>query len=289
MLTLNANAKINLTLDILGKREDGYHEVELILQTIALSDTLEITKIDKGVTMEIVNEVFGAETLPVDENNLAIRAANLMIKTQKLNSGVFLRLTKKIPIAAGLAGGSTDAAAVIRGMNQLFNLHLTTDELCDIGAEIGSDVPFCIVGGTCLAYGRGEKLKRLPDFPKVPIVLVKPRGAISTAWAYQTYDKEKTSDHPDTTAVCEAINIGDYKAVAEMMFNVLENVAVKKYPAIDVYKEKLLEAGAIAAMMSGSGTTVFGIAKTHEDAEKIADTLKDSGVQIFITETVGRY
>ena len=275
-------------MDILGKRSDGYHDVEMILQSIALADTIELSKIDRNVKLEIISEITGAETLPLDENNLIVKAAKLMIKTYKINSGVFIRLTKKIPIAAGLAGGSTDAAAVIRGMNELFNLHLTTDELCEVAAQIGSDVPFCVVGGTCLAYGRGEKLKRLSDLQNIPIVLVKPRGAIPTAWAYKTYDSDKSDEHPNNSEICEAINISDYEAVAELMFNVLERVAIKKYSAINTIKEKLFESGAIGAMMSGSGPTVFGIAKTQNEAKKIADSFKDSGYQIFVTETVGR-
>ena len=289
LLTINANAKINLTLDILGKRDDGYHDVELVLQSIALADTLELAKIDKGIKFEMnIENVAGGETLPTDENNLACRAAKIVIERYNLNEGVFIRLNKKIPITAGLAGGSTDAAAIIRGMNRLFNLRLTTNEMCELGAEIGSDVPFCIVGGTCLAYGRGEKLNRLADLPSIPIILLKPRGVISTAWAYNTYDSDKSSEHPDTTAICEAINLSDTEAVFELMFNVLERVAVKKYPAINTYKDKLLEAGAVAAMMSGSGPSLFGIAKSHDDAIRIANTFKESGVQVFVTETVGR-
>ena len=289
LLTISANAKINLTLDILGKREDGYHDVELVLQSIALADTLEFAKIDRGIKFEMYAEgVSGAETLPNDQDNLACRAAELVMDKCRLTSGVFIRLNKKIPIAAGLAGGSTDAAAVIRGMNKLFKLRLSIDEMCELGAEIGSDVPFCIVGGTCLAYGRGEKLKRLADLPNIPIVLIKPRGTIPTAWAYKTYDSDKSPDHPDTAAICEAINLSDKETVFKLMFNVLERVAIKKYPAINTYKDKLLEAGAAAAMMSGSGPSLFGIAKTHEDAVRIAGSFKDSGAQVFVTETIGR-
>ena len=289
LLTISANAKINLTLDILGKREDGYHDVELVLQSIALADTLEFAKIDSGIKFEMSAEgVSGAETLPNNEDNLAYRAAELMMNKYRLDSGIFIRLTKKIPIAAGLAGGSTDAAAVIRGMNKLFKLRMTIDEMCELGAELGSDVPFCVVGGTCLASGRGEKLERLADLPNIPIVLIKPRGVIPTAWAYKTYDSDKSPDHPDTAAICEAINLSDKEAVFELIFNVMERVAVKKYPAINIYKDKLLEAGAVAAMMSGSGPSLFGIAKTHNDAVRIAESFKDSGAQVFVTETVGR-
>ena len=289
MITINANAKINLTMDILDKRSDGYHEIKSIMQTIELADIIEIAKIDKGIKIDLdAAEVPGGETLPANEDNLAYRAAKAMIDEYNLNSGIFIRLQKKIPISAGLAGGSADAAAVIRGMNKLFDLHLSTDELCAVGEKVGSDVPFCIIGGTCLVYGRGEKLKRLPDIPPTPIVLVKPRGAIPTEWAYKTYDKDKSADHPDTDAICEALNIYDYEATFELLFNVFEHVAVKKYPAIVQYKEKMIEVGAVAAVMSGSGPTVLCVAKTQNDAINIAETFKDSGAQIFVTRTIGR-
>ena len=289
LLTISANAKINLTLDILGKRDDGYHEVELVLQSIALADTLELAKIDHGIDFNLdSSQLVGADSLPTDSSNLAVRAALIMQERFKLDSGISIRLIKRIPIEAGLAGGSTDAAAVIRGINRLFNLHLTTDTMCELGAEIGSDVPFCIIGGTCLATGRGEKLQRLADLPSIPLVLIKPRGAIPTAWAYKTYDSDKSSEHPDTKQICEAINLSDTKAVTELIFNVLERVAVKKYPAINSIKDKLIEAGAMAAMMSGSGPSIFAITKSNDDSRRIAELFKDSGAQVFVTETIGR-
>ena len=289
MLTVSANAKINLTLDILGKRDDGYHEVELVLQSIALADTLEFAKIDHGIDFHLdSSQLVGADILPIDSSNLAVRAAKLMQDNFKLDAGIFIRLIKRIPIEAGLAGGSTDAAAVIRGVNSLFNLRLTAERMCELGAEIGSDVPFCIIGGTCLASGRGEKLKRLADLPSIPIVLIKPRGAISTAWAYKTYDSDRSNEHPDTKQICEAINLSDTKAVTELIFNVLERVAIKKYPAISTIKDKLIEAGAIAAMMSGSGPSIFAITKSNEDSQRIAELFKDSGSQVFVTKTIGR-
>ena len=289
LLTISANAKINLTLDILGKCDDGYHEVALVLQSIALADILELAKIDHGIDFYLdSSQLAGADLLPTDSSNLAVRAALLMQKNFNLDSGIFIRLTKHIPIEAGLAGGSTDAAAVIRGVNKLFNLRLTMEKMCELGAEIGSDVPFCIVGGTCLATGRGEKLERLADLPSIPLVLIKPRGAIPTAWAYKTYDSNKSSEHPDTKQICEAINISDVTAVSELMFNVLERVAIKKYPAINTIKDRLIEAGAVAAMMSGSGPSIFAITKSNADSKRIAELFKDSGAQVFVTETVGR-
>ena len=290
MLTLNAYAKINLTLDILGTREDGYHEVAMIMQSIKLSDTVELEKLNSGIKFVLDDTNYiGSELIPADETNLAYRAAKAFMEHCGLKSGVFIRLTKKIPATAGLAGGSADAAAVIRGMNKIFNLRLPIEELCEIGAEIGSDVPFCIVGGTCLATGRGEQLKYLPDLPIMPIVLVKPRGIIPTGWAYKTYDANPSPEHPNTNEIQEAIMLGDYEAVTELLFNVLERVAVKKYPVITLYKEKMIEVGAIAALMSGSGPTVFGIAKTHDNAKEIAAAFDNSGAQVFITETIGRF
>lgn len=283
MITIEANAKINLSLDILSKRIDGYHEVELILQSIALADTLELAQIDSGIKFELVDG-FG---LPTDEKNLAYRAAQLMLNTYKIDSGVFIRLTKKIPVEAGLAGGSSDAAAVIKGMNQLFKLKLSINDMLKIAEQIGSDVPFCVIGGTCLAQGRGEILKRLPDLPTLHLVLLKPHYSISTAWAYKTFDEVKTAEHPNTNKLCEAISFSDTDTVCNLMFNVLEQVAIQKYQSIKTYKQKLIDEGCITAMMSGSGPSIFGVAKSKDDAFKIANSFKDSSLQVFVTETVG--
>ena len=182
-IEIQANAKINLTLDILGTRDDGYHEVAMVMQEVSLHDNLYMEKTDGGIELEIPGS-----DLPADNTNLCYRAAALLMEERGLNAGVKITLDKHIPIAAGLAGGSSDAAAVLKGMNQLYGLKLSEEKLCELGARLGSDIPFCIMGGTMLSTGRGEILERLPDFPEVDIVLAKPKVGVSTAWAYKTYD-----------------------------------------------------------------------------------------------------
>ena len=250
MLNELARAKINLTLDITGLRADGYHEVSMLMQTIELADDLTLRKTAGEISLRMdASGIVGGE---------------------------------KIPAAAGLAGGSADAAAVIRGMNQLYDLNLTERELCTIGARVGSDVPFCIVGGTCLAEGRGEILTRIAPMKKFSVILAKPEGEISTAWAYKTYDANPATVHPPNRAIIKQIEQGDYDAAFKNFSNVMESVALKKIPAIADCKRKMLAAGASVALMSGSGPTVFALTDNDLTAEKIAAALDD--VQIFITK-----
>lgn len=279
MLREFAWAKINLTLDILGVREDGYHEVAMIMQAIKLADELELKKISRGISLKIND----GENIPNDEKNLAWRAALEVQKFSGKNLGVAIELVKKIPSAAGLAGGSSDAAAVIRGMNRLYELNLTENELCEIGSRVGSDVPFCIIGGTCLAEGRGEILTPLAPIKKFSVVLAKPRGEISTAWAYKTYDENPATIHPPTQEIIRQLECGNYGAAFKNFSNVLEGVAVKKIPAIIDLKTKMFDAGASVALMSGSGPTVFALTDNDLIAEKIAASVEDA--QIFITKT----
>lgn len=274
-----ARAKINLTLDIKGLRADGYHEVSMIMQTIELADEVELKKISSGVELSMN----GGENIPSDEKNLAWRAAIEFQKFVGKDLGVSISLTKRIPAAAGLAGGSADAAAVIRGMNQLYETNLTESELCEIGGRVGSDVPFCIIGGTCLAEGRGENLTRLSPIKKFSVVLAKPDGEISTAWAYKTYDEAPAQIHPPNEKIIEQLKCGDYDAAFKNFSNVLETVALKKIPAIAEIKDKFLTAGARVALMSGSGATVFALTDDDLTAEKIAASVK--AAQIFITKT----
>lgn len=285
MISVDANAKINLTLDILGKRDDGYHEVSMVMQEISLHDTLHLEEIPAGIELEI-----SGSDLPADESNLCYRAARLVKDTCNLKAGVRIRLEKRIPVAAGLAGGSTDAAAVFKGMNDLFSLNITEEKLCDLGAELGSDIPFCILGGTMLATGRGELLKRLPDFAGVNIVLAKPMVGVSTAWAYKTYDAGYTGRHPDNEAMIKAIEQGDVSGVSNLLCNVLEGVTIKEHVIINTYKQAMLKAGALCSMMSGSGPTVFGIAPDETVAEAVAAQIKgiDAGAAVFTAKTVGR-
>ena len=282
-----ARAKINLTLDILGKREDNFHEVEMLMQTVELADVVELAEIDSGIKLQLdAAEIFGGENIPSDEKNLAWKAVVAVQNFCGKKFGVAINLQKKIPQAAGLGGGSSDAAAVIRGMNKLFNLRLSVKELCKIGAEVGSDVPFCVIGGTCLAKGRGEILTKLPDLKKFFVVLMKPRGEISTAWSYKTFDEipPEKINHPATAEIIKLLNFGEYENAFAKFKNVLEPVALKKFPAIDRYKEKMFESGAKFAMMSGSGPTIFALADDEVVAENIAKNLAGQGAQIFITK-----
>lgn len=288
LLTLSANAKINLTLDILGTREDGYHEVAMIMQEISLHDTLSMGKINQGISLTIVIE--GQQgTLPADESNLCWKAAALVQKEYNLQEGVEIHLTKRIPMAAGLAGGSADAAAVLKGMNHLFRLGMTEARLCELGARLGSDIPFCIMGGTMLATGRGEILTRLPSFPRLSVVLAKPPVDVSTAWAYKTYDAGYDGPHPDNEAMLEAIHGRDAHKAAGLLCNVLEGVTETEHPVIADYKRLMMEHGAMASMMSGSGPTVFGLVREKQQAWHLADTLKkyDGEAGVFVAETLG--
>lgn len=282
MLKEVARAKINLTLDIKGLRTDGYHEVSMIMQTIELADELELKKISGGVELSMdAKQIIGGEDIPKDEKNLAWRAALEFQKFCGKSLGVSISLIKRIPATAGLAGGSADAAAVIRGMNRLYEMNLTEDELCKIGEGVGSDVPFCIIGGTCLAQGRGERLTRLSPIKKFSVVLAKPRGEISTAWAYKTYDESPAKTHPPNDKIIEQLASGEYDTAFKNFSNVLEGVALKKIPAVADCKRQMLAVGAEVALMSGSGPTIFALTD-EEHVKQIAESVKDA--QIFITK-----
>ena len=281
MVTVEANAKINLTLDILGKRPDGYHEVAMVMQTVGLHDTLTLEKREQGISLNI-----NVPWLKADEKNLAWRAAALVQEEFGLTGGVHIELTKRIPVAAGLAGGSADAAAVLKGMSELYGLNLSDNKLCELGAKLGSDIPFCLLGGTMLATGRGEVLKRLSDMPETWVVLVKPRISVSTAWAYQNYDEQGAERHPDNEAIQKEIARGNRKGVAKLLCNVLESVTINKYDVIERYKQMMLAKGAMASMMSGSGPTVFALAQNREQAEEIAGFMRrEKNADVFVTRT----
>lgn len=282
MLTVKANAKINLTLDILGKREDGFHEVSMVMQSVNLHDTIELEKIESGIELEI-----DIPNLKADSSNLAWRAAELLINECHVKGGVSIKLKKVIPMAAGLAGGSADAAAVLRGMNGLYGLGLTTEKLCEYGARLGSDIPFCIMGGTMLATGRGEVLEKLSPMPKTFVVLAKPPVDVSTAWAYGEYDSVGVEEHPDNKLFCQELEKGDVKAISGLLCNVLESVTIKRYEVISRLKDVMLQQGALASMMSGSGPTVFGITTSKTVAENIAAAVRKAVPEaaVFISET----
>jgi len=270
MILVEANAKINLTLDILGKRPDGYHEVAMVMQSVGLSDLVRLEARDKEITLSL-----DSSEVPADASNLAYQAARVFMDCTGIKKGVAIQIEKRIPVAAGLAGGSADAAAVFRGMDSLFETKLSVSELARMGETIGSDIPFCVMGGTMLATGRGEILRRLPDIPEAWVVLAKPVESISTAWAYRTYDEKPAADHPDNQAMMAALK-DDLDAVARHVGNVLETAAVPSYPVIEAYKRCLTANGALTAMMSGSGPTVFALADTEKNARGAAEALKNA-------------
>lgn len=277
-----AYAKINLGLRILGKRKDGYHEVSMIMQSVGLSDEVIITE---GHGIEISTNVEG---LTCGKDNLAYKAAALLAEKYNITPNVHIILNKSIFMAAGLAGGSSDAAAVLRGLNKYWKLNLYGDKLESIGAELGSDIPFCIHGGSAIAKGRGEIILPLPDMPESFVVLAKPRDLdISTAWVYKNYDPGRVVNNPCIWQIAENLPQGA-RAMAPFMGNALETVTIPAHPQIALLKMAMLNAGAHFAMMSGSGPTVFAFADSEEIAQKIVDALQDFDVETAITTTVRR-
>lgn len=273
-ISLKALAKINLGLDVLGKREDGYHEVRMVMQTIHLYDRVEIKK-TRSPHIHVETNLY---YLPVNEDNLVYRAAKLMKDEFEIKEGVRIVLQKFIPVAAGLAGGSSDAAAVLVGMNRIFNLGLKQSKLMELGLKIGADVPFCIMRGTALAEGIGEKLTALPPMPKCPVLIAKPAISVSTKAVYEGLKLYDGMEHPDIDGVMEGIQQKDLKGVASHMGNILETVTIPMYPVIDDIKKLMMENGALNAMMSGSGPTVFGLFPNEKEIRRAYEALKQSGL-----------
>ncbi|MCL2235877.1 MAG: 4-(cytidine 5'-diphospho)-2-C-methyl-D-erythritol kinase [Defluviitaleaceae bacterium] len=273
-ITVKARAKINLSLDVLGKREDGYHEISTVMQSLSLFDTIEIKKINKpnyGIKLITGDNNW----LPVDDKNLIYKAADYLKKAFNIETGVFINLTKMIPISAGLGGGSADGAATLIAMRDLFNLPLTNDDLVGIAANFGADVPFCVYGGTALATGIGDILTPLPCPPFAYVVLVKQYIIISTTEVFAELNLEDITHRPDTNKIVHHIQNGDLRSVCGEMVNVLDTVTIARNPQITDVKEALLANGAIGAAMSGSGPTVFGIFETRFMAEKAIEVIKD--------------
>ena len=280
-ISLKALAKINLGLDVVRRREDGYHEVRMIMQTIHLYDRLEIKKTGSAdITME-TNLSF----LPTNENNLVYKAAKLLKDEFEIKEGVHVNLKKHIPVAAGMAGGSTDAAAVLYGINRMFGLGLSKKELMERGVKIGADVPYCLMRGTALAEGIGEDLSALPPMVKCPVLIAKPSVNVSTKFVYENLKLDDTTVHPDIDALVADIQAQDLKKIAADMGNVLETVTIPNYPVIADIKQHMLEHGAINAMMSGSGPTVFGLFEKEETAQEAFTAMKQSGLakQVYLT------
>ncbi len=275
-----AYAKINLGLDVLGCLENGYHEVKMIMQTVGIYDVLTLEKIPAGIVVTTDNG-----ELPTDENNLIYKSAGLMIENYKIQEGVHIHLEKNIPIAAGMAGGSTDAAGTFIGMNELFELGATEEELRALGVKVGADVPYCIMGGTALAEGIGEKLTALPSPPDCYLLVAKPDINVSTKYVYEHLDAEGVEQHPDIDGMIEALKQGSLEGIIARLGNVLENVTVKKYPVIEKIRQCMLTEGAEGSLMSGSGPTVFGIFKEQETAGRALKVLQERALakQLFVT------
>lgn len=254
-LKLRALAKINLGLDVLGRRENGYHDVRMVMQTIYLYDNVTLEKTEEPGIQLKTNLFY----LPVDEKNIAYKAAKLLMDEFQIEGGVHITLDKHIPVAAGMAGGSSNAAAVLVGMNRLFHLGLSEQDLMERGVSLGADVPYCVMRGTVLAEGIGEILTPLAPLPKCYILVAKPAISVSTKTVYEKLDAHEIENHPDIDGVIAGLEAGDLTKVAKSMGNVLERVTIEDYPIIEEIKDAMKEAGALNAMMSGSGPTVFGI------------------------------
>lgn len=280
-LQLKAMAKINLGLDVLRRRSDGYHDLRMIMQTVFLYDQIELSETDTPGIRLTTNVGY----LPVNADNLVYKAAKLLMEEFGIEQGVRIHLKKYIPVAAGLAGGSSDAAAVLIGVNRLFGLGLSKEELKQRGVKIGADVPYCIMRGTALAEGIGDVLTRLPDAPDMHVVLAKPPIHVSTAFVYTNLRADRLEHHPDIDAQVRAIQSGDAHAMAALMGNVLETVTVPAYPVIDEIKAAMKRAGAVNAMMSGSGPTVFGLFDDAGRAKAAYEELRGSSLakNVYLT------
>lgn len=285
-MRLRALAKINLGLDILGKREDGYHEVRMIMQTIQMYDVLEIHRSKSpGISLET-----NLPYIPCDERNLVYKAAKLLMDEFQIEEGLSMKLDKSIPVAAGMAGGSSDAAAAFVGVNRLFNLGLSEQELMKRAVKVGADVPYCIMRGTALAEGIGEKLTWIPQVPKCYVLVGKPAVTVSTKMAYESLNLHEITKHPDIDGMILDIKNGDLYSMISKMGNVFEPGIIGRYPVIQEIKDLMEANGALKAMMSGSGPTVFGIFDDADKMEKTASLLRESHLAktVFATEVYNR-
>lgn len=282
MITVNAYAKINLGLDVLRRREDGYHDVCMIMQSLELHDVITI----KPTSEQGISMTTNLSYLPANQDNLVYKAASFFMESYGLTSGLSIHLEKHIPVAAGLAGGSSDAAATLLGLNQLFHKGIPKEELMKLGVKIGADVPYCIMLGTALSEGIGELLTPLPPIPSCSILLVKPDISVSTKYVYENLHLNEKSVHPDIKAMRNALADADLHTLAKSMDNILQTVTIKEYPIISEIKDKMKELGALNSLMSGSGPTVFGIYQNRELAKKALTYFKRHrhfGQQVFLT------
>lgn len=278
-----APAKINLMLDVLHKRNDGFHEVEMIMTMVDLADRLTLS--DPGSSRISLSSQSGY--IPLDDKNLAVRAARLLRQRFGVSRGVHMHLEKRIPVAAGLAGGSSDAAAALRGLNRLWELGLSMAELEELGAELGSDVPFCVRGGTALATGRGERLEELPNPPRCWVILAKPPINVSTADVYGNLKAAEIDVHPSASSMRQALERGSFADVCGGLGNVLEDVTLKLYPDVGRLKGVMEHLGADGVLMSGSGPTVFGLVLKEEKAKRICNGLRGFCAEVYAVRTLG--
>ncbi|MDE7334523.1 MAG: 4-(cytidine 5'-diphospho)-2-C-methyl-D-erythritol kinase [Lachnospiraceae bacterium] len=280
-ITRKAYAKINLGLDVIRKRPDGYHEVKMIMQTVDIWDLLTFRKISNpGIFLSA-----DRQEIPAGADNLVYKAADLILQEYDVSGGVEIVLEKHIPVAAGMAGGSTDAAAVFHGLNQLFDLGMSLGEMQRLGVKIGADVPYCIMGGTALSEGIGEVLTPLEPPPACTLLVAKPDISVSTKFVYENLHADKLTRHPDIDGMIEAVREGNLAGITERMENVLETVTIKEYPVIQKIKKAMTGKGAENALMSGSGPTVFGIFKEENTAREAEKEIKKQGLasQVFVT------
>ena len=279
---LKSLAKINLGLDVIGRRENGYHDVRMVMQTIYLYDDVTVKKTEEPGIVVKTNLSY----LPVNEDNIAYKAAKMLIDEFGIEQGVEITLNKHIPVAAGLAGGSSNAAAVLVGMNRIFDLKLSQKDMMERGVKLGADVPYCVMRGTVLAEGIGEVLTPLPPMPKCYILIAKPGINVSTKVVYEKLDSKPIENHPDIDAIIEGLEQSDVYKVAESLGNVLEAVTIADYPIIEDIKDAMKEAGALNAMMSGSGPTVFGIFDDKKVAKEAKEKIKAMGIakQVYLAD-----
>ncbi|NNV04198.1 MULTISPECIES: 4-(cytidine 5'-diphospho)-2-C-methyl-D-erythritol kinase [Bacillales] len=282
-ISVKAPAKINLTLDVLAKRPDGYHEVEMVMTTVDLADRVDLTlRQDGAITLDC-----SASFVPDDIRNHAYKAAVLLRERYQIRQGVHVHIDKQIPVAAGLAGGSSDAAAALRGLNKLWNLGLSLDELAAIGAEIGSDVPFCVYGGTALARGRGEQITHLPAPAPCWVILAKPPIGVSTADVYGRLRVQEIARHPSTEQMIRSIREQDFSLMCRSMGNVLEEVTLDMHPQVRQIKELMEQSGADGVLMSGSGPTVFALVQKEAKVHRIYNALRGFVKDVFVARMLG--
>ncbi|MEG9298885.1 4-(cytidine 5'-diphospho)-2-C-methyl-D-erythritol kinase [Mangrovibacillus sp. Mu-81] len=281
-LLVKAPAKINLSLDVLHKRPDGFHEVEMVMTTIDLADRIELTNLPDDTIKILSHNRF----VPDDGRNLAYQAAQLLKDRLYIKKGVAISIDKVIPVAAGLAGGSSDAAATLKGLNRLWDLGLSLDELAELGSEIGSDVSFCVYGGTALATGRGEKIEHLPAPPNCWVILAKPTIGVSTADVYKNLNVSNVQ-HPSTEAMISALNRNSYSDICSNLGNVLESVTLDMYPEVAQIKDQMERFGADAVLMSGSGPTVYGLVQYESRLHRIYNGLRGFCDQVFAVRMLG--